>query len=424
MTRAGARRRRGRSRTGRGRSARGSRRARARRAAARARTDSIARANGGRHGGAGRGFGHVCRLGFPARAAPRCHAARGGAGGRRACARRDVAGADRASASRCGSCSALRRRSRRGGRRAERHRRPHRDHPAVAARRRRRASSSLDLDRRDRSCCRRRPTRVLPGEYSFWFAGDTGHARVGEIIATGSRGRVTRAAARRRLRRPRARARRGRFSGWFYLSPRDLGLAVRRTSQIADAARPGAGLVRAGRRGPTRPLGDPGARPRRAPAGDAARRSRRSATPAITSLIVSLPQRRRRAAQRRLPLRARRPRVARRRGGDALRPRPRRDELVLMGWSMGGATVLQALTRSPLAGARDRASCSSRRSSTGSRRSTSRRELRRLPAPVRCGVLHADPAALGRHLHRPRRAARPRAPRLRAPRRASSTCRS
>ena len=80
-------------------------------------------------------------------------------------------------------------------------------------------------------------------------------------------------------------ARRGRFSGWFWLSPRDLGLRLRQRLG-ADPARPGAGVVRAGARedhqaGSSRctvaPCG--GRRP--------CARSRRSATPGYHSLIVS-----------------------------------------------------------------------------------------------------------------------------------------
>ena len=62
------------------------------------------------------------------------------------------------------------------------------------------------------------------------------------------------------------------------------------------------------------------------------------------------------------------------------------EELVLMGWSMGGATVLQALTRSPLADTVHRRRRSNHRSSTGSRPSTSRPRSAGFPAIVRWGV--------------------------------------
>ncbi|HEV7742511.1 MAG TPA: alpha/beta hydrolase, partial [Pseudolysinimonas sp.] len=60
----------------------------------------------------------------------------------------------------------------------------------------------------------------LRGEYSFWFSGDTGHARLGEIIAQDDR------TVLRRLLGvdfgDLSVARRGRLSGWFHLSPADL----------------------------------------------------------------------------------------------------------------------------------------------------------------------------------------------------------
>ena len=68
------------------------------------------------------------------------------------------------------------------------------------------------------------PDTRTPGRYGLWFSRDTGHLRVGEIIAevgeTVTRellavdsGDLTSAAN-------------GRFSGWFYLSPRELGFDV------------------------------------------------------------------------------------------------------------------------------------------------------------------------------------------------------
>lgn len=62
---------------------------------------------------------------------------------------------------------------------------------------------------------------VLPGDYSFFFSGGSGHARVGEIIA-----RTARTVTRRILSvdyGDLAAARRGRFSGWLYTGPADLG---------------------------------------------------------------------------------------------------------------------------------------------------------------------------------------------------------
>jgi pimeloyl-ACP methyl ester carboxylesterase len=62
---------------------------------------------------------------------------------------------------------------------------------------------------------------LTPGQYSFWFSGDTGHARVGEILAVDEQ-KVVRQLLGVEF-GDLAAARRGRFSGWFYLSPADLG---------------------------------------------------------------------------------------------------------------------------------------------------------------------------------------------------------
>jgi len=64
---------------------------------------------------------------------------------------------------------------------------------------------------------------MLPGEYSFFFSAGTGHARLGEVVTAGEQG-VT-----RRILSvdygDLATAARGRLSGWFYLRPEDLGFA-------------------------------------------------------------------------------------------------------------------------------------------------------------------------------------------------------
>ena len=62
---------------------------------------------------------------------------------------------------------------------------------------------------------------VLPGDYSFFFSAGTGHARVGEITA-----RTATTVTRRILAVDYGDlqvARRGRFSGWLYQGPADLG---------------------------------------------------------------------------------------------------------------------------------------------------------------------------------------------------------
>ena len=62
------------------------------------------------------------------------------------------------------------------------------------------------------------------GRYGLWFSGDSGHVRLGEILSE-SDGTVTRALLAIDF-GDLSRARTGRFSGWFYLDPRELGFPV------------------------------------------------------------------------------------------------------------------------------------------------------------------------------------------------------
>lgn len=186
------------------------------------------------------------------------------------------------------------------------------------------------------------PDSRLPGEYSFWFSGDTGHVRVGDIIQQDAK-TVTRSVETPDFGELES-ARRGRFNGWFYLTPADLGLDYEELSigtplgdapaWLVPAAEPDSKrwMIGVHGRGVRRPEALRGIIPFRA-AG-------------FTSLIVSY-----------------------RNDGEAPRSDDYRyalgdrewldveaamryalahgaEELVLMGWSMGGATVLQALTRS------------------------------------------------------------------------------
>jgi alpha-beta hydrolase superfamily lysophospholipase len=184
----------------------------------------------------------------------------------------------------------------------------------------------------------------LAGEYSFWFDGESGHARLGEIIASDDE-TVTREVLGVDF-GDLASARRGRMSGWFHLSPRDLGYPYRDVAIETPLGAAPAWLIPADR--------EPAKRWVVNVHGRGVRRSEtlRAVEPfrdaGLTSLLVSY-----------------------RNDGDAPRSddyryalgdREWRDiepamqyaidhgakELVLMGWSMGGATVLQALTRSPL----------------------------------------------------------------------------
>jgi alpha-beta hydrolase superfamily lysophospholipase len=62
---------------------------------------------------------------------------------------------------------------------------------------------------------------LLPGRYGLWFDRGSGHARLGDIVATGT-GTVTRRLAGVDFGELRAGAR-ARLNGWYYLSPRELG---------------------------------------------------------------------------------------------------------------------------------------------------------------------------------------------------------
>ena len=185
------------------------------------------------------------------------------------------------------------------------------------------------------------PDSRLPGEYSFWFSGDTGHVRVGDIIAQDPR-TVTRSVEMPDFGDLEA-AKRGRFNGWFYLSPADMQLPfeeVQIDTPLGDAP---AWLVPAEKPNATRwMIGVHGRAVRRQ---EALRGIIPFRAAGFTSLIVSY-----------------------RNDGDAPRSDDYRyglgdrewpdveaamkyaldhgaEEIVLMGWSMGGATVLQALTR-------------------------------------------------------------------------------
>jgi uncharacterized protein len=67
------------------------------------------------------------------------------------------------------------------------------------------------------------PDTTLPGNYSFWFAGTRGHARLGEVLER-TPGTITRRVIGVDS-GDLSLARRGRMGGWFYRAPDDLGLA-------------------------------------------------------------------------------------------------------------------------------------------------------------------------------------------------------
>lgn len=187
------------------------------------------------------------------------------------------------------------------------------------------------------------PDSLLPGTYSFWFDQDAGAARLGEILARDDRS-VTRRVLSVEF-GDLETARSGRFNGWVYLSPDDLGVAYEDVDVATPLGDAPAWLVPA----------DPGSPSKRWMIGVHGRAVKRSevlrAVPAFReagydSLLVSYRNdgEAPRSADYRYALGDREwidveeaMRYALDHGAE---------ELVLMGWSMGGATVLQALTRS------------------------------------------------------------------------------
>jgi len=189
----------------------------------------------------------------------------------------------------------------------------------------------------------------LRGEYSFWFARETGHARIGEIVAA-TQNTVTRRILGVDLGDLSA-AKRGRLTGWFYLTPDDLNVPFSEVDIATPLGNAPAWLIPPA--GASRKGGSvTGMRWAIHVHGRAVRRPETlRAVPifraaGFTSLVVSYRN------DGEAP-----------RSGDfryALGDREWLDveaamryalshgatDLVLVGWSMGGATVLQALTRS------------------------------------------------------------------------------
>jgi len=184
---------------------------------------------------------------------------------------------------------------------------------------------------------------LTPGRYSFWFRRDTGHARVGEILS------YTPTTVVRELisvdRGSLDGAVRGRFSGWFYLSPADLNVDFEDAEVETNLGQAPAWLIRAPQPSTRWMIGVHG------------RAVRREETLRAVPVF--------RAAGYNCLL------ISYRNDGDAPGSLDNRyalgdtewhdvdaamrharargaTEIVLMGWSMGGATVLQAVTRSPL----------------------------------------------------------------------------
>jgi len=190
----------------------------------------------------------------------------------------------------------------------------------------------------------------LPGEYSFFFSGVTGSAKLGPIVSE-SAVSVTRTILEISSGDLVAGVR-GRFSGWFYRDPVDLGVPFRDVFLETELGPAPAWLIPAGD-------GTPG----------------ETATESVASWVIQVHGR---AVRRQETLRA--VTVFREAGFTSLLVSYRNDgdapaspdgryalgdaewrdvdvavryaidngarNIVLMGWSMGGATVLQELTRS------------------------------------------------------------------------------
>ncbi|MFC5501730.1 alpha/beta hydrolase family protein [Lysinimonas soli] len=189
------------------------------------------------------------------------------------------------------------------------------------------------------------PDSRLPGEYSFWFAADTGHARVGDII-TMDVSSVTRSIEPADF-GDLGEAKRGRFNGWFYLTPDDLGVPFQDISIGTPLGDAPAWLIPAADPDTTRWMIGVHGRAVRRP--EALRGVIPFRAEGFTSLIVSYRNdgEAPRSADYRYALGDREWLDVEAAMRYALAHGAR--EIVLMGWSMGGATVLQALTRSVFA---------------------------------------------------------------------------
>ena len=187
---------------------------------------------------------------------------------------------------------------------------------------------------------------VTPGRYSLWFDQDAGHARVGEILEVSDRS-VTRELIGVDVGEL-STARSGRFSGWFYLTPVELGFPVDEVEIETTLGPAPAWLFPAERTSSAWVIQVHGRAVLRNEALRAVPVFRRAG---YNSLLISYrnDSEAPRSSDYRYGL------------GDpewldvesAMRFALDRGatDIVLMGWSMGGAIVLQAATRSPLSSA-------------------------------------------------------------------------
>ncbi len=187
------------------------------------------------------------------------------------------------------------------------------------------------------------PDTVLAGKYGFWFDGDTGHARLGEVLEQSGVHVVRRVLSVDcgEL----AKARRGRISGWFHLDPDELGYEYETLSLETELGAAPAWLIRAA--GPARWVIQVHGRAAKRP--EALRAVPVFREAGYNSLLISYRNDGEAPAST----------DHRYRLGDAewvdveaaLQFAIDRGatEVVLMGWSMGAATVLQLIARSRLA---------------------------------------------------------------------------
>lgn len=196
----------------------------------------------------------------------------------------------------------------------------------------------------------RSPDAMVDGRFSFWFSDATGHARIGPIRSATAHS-VTRVLLRVDFGDIES-ATKGRFNGWFYLYPSDLGVEFDDVVVDTELGPAPAWLVR-----PEAPIADSGADPwviqvhgRAVMRAETIRAIPVFRDEGYTSLLVSY----------RNDFEAPTSPDGRYSLGDT----EWRDidaalefakdhgatSVVLMGWSMGGAAALQAVSRSPLAG--------------------------------------------------------------------------
>lgn len=182
---------------------------------------------------------------------------------------------------------------------------------------------------------------LTPGRYSLWFNNESGHARVGEIISFGPT-EVKRALLGVDF-GDLSIAKRGRFSGWFYLRPRELGYPFQDVEIETELGPAPAWLIPAERETGDWVIQVHGRGVRRAEALRAVPVFREAG---YTSLLVSYRNDRDapESPDHRYALGDTEWRDVDEALSYALAHGAK--NVVLMGWSMGGATVLQLATRS------------------------------------------------------------------------------